>query len=356
MATIDRITGPMLESNLLREGANLSIETNLLFFDVVNDRIGIGNTAPDRSFVVSGNTKVNNLEVADVDLIVPYGSTAQRSSSNIAGLIRVNTETLRLEFNDGGKWQAIGEVVTTVTSDQYVGDGNTTVYSISSTQLTNSVIASINGLVKLPTVDYTVNANVLTFTTAPANTANIEIRGLAATIVVTELASGDGNNSVLAVDGQGIIISTGSTSLNQRWIFDTSGNFTPLANGVYNIGSTTEGIGNLYLSNSTIISSYLITNTATADQIIASLDATVYRSGEFLIQATDSTGGNYQKTTILAIHNGTVAEYTEYGNIAVGGTCGSYSIDYNSGSLRLLVTPASTNSTTFKATCLMTRI
>ena len=96
----------------------------------------------------------------------------------------------------------------------------------------------------------------------------------------------------------------------------------------------------------------LTTTTTTANQVLATLSTSVTRSAEFLIQGVDSTGSKYQVTKIIATHNGTTADYSEYGSVQVGGVTGSFSIDVNAGLLRLLVTPASTNSTTFKVICI----
>lgn len=100
----------------------------------------------------------------------------------------------------------------------------------------------------------------------------------------------------------------------------------------------------------------LTTTATTANQVIATLDATKIRSAEFLIQGVDSTSGKYQTTKILATHNGTTVDYTEYGSVQVGGVSGTFSVDYNTGSLRLLVTPSSANSTVFKVTCVTNSI
>jgi hypothetical protein len=69
----------------------------------------------------------------------------------------------------------------------------------------------------------------------------------------------------------------------------------------------------------------------------------------------DDTGTKYQKTKMLAVHNGTAAEYVEYGNVNLGGDCGTFDVSYSAG-LQLRVTPASTNSTVFKVTCILTKV
>ena len=60
---IGRITGPMLYSNLDRQGVSLQVDTDLVFFDVTNRRLGINKTNPGYSLDVNGNAHVGNLFV-----------------------------------------------------------------------------------------------------------------------------------------------------------------------------------------------------------------------------------------------------------------------------------------------------
>lgn len=60
---IGRITGSMLFSNLDRQGVNLAIDTNLVFFDVTNRRLGINTTNPGYSLDVNGNAHFGNLYI-----------------------------------------------------------------------------------------------------------------------------------------------------------------------------------------------------------------------------------------------------------------------------------------------------
>ena len=53
---IGRITGSVLKSNLTRNGVDLAFETNLLYLDVTNSRVGIGTSEPATALHVVGNT------------------------------------------------------------------------------------------------------------------------------------------------------------------------------------------------------------------------------------------------------------------------------------------------------------
>ena len=89
-----------------------------------------------------------------------------------------------------------------------------------------------------------------------------------------------------------------------------------------------------------------VTTTATTQVPVLSLDLSVYRSVEYQIQVTE--GSKYHTTKILAIHNGTAAVFNEYGTLNIGASTATFDVDINGSNLRLLATPASSNSTVFK--------
>lgn len=60
---VGRISGPLLKSNLLRDGVDLAFETNLLYLDVTNGRVGIKTSTPTDELHVSGTSRTTNLKV-----------------------------------------------------------------------------------------------------------------------------------------------------------------------------------------------------------------------------------------------------------------------------------------------------
>ena len=67
---LGRISGPLLAANLLRKGAglgeeNLAFETNLLYLDVINGRVGVKTNSPAAGYAlhVDGTSRSDNLEV-----------------------------------------------------------------------------------------------------------------------------------------------------------------------------------------------------------------------------------------------------------------------------------------------------
>ena len=65
MSQLGRIGGQVLTDNLLRAGVDLAFETDLLYLDVANQRIGINKSVPVYDLDVDSNIVTNNLTVSD---------------------------------------------------------------------------------------------------------------------------------------------------------------------------------------------------------------------------------------------------------------------------------------------------
>lgn len=81
---INYVAGQMLQNNLERDGANLAVETNLLYIDVVNGRIGINKSTPSVALDVNGNVLANNISTGNL------AATANVSAINVAATANVN--------------------------------------------------------------------------------------------------------------------------------------------------------------------------------------------------------------------------------------------------------------------------
>ena len=108
------------------------------------------------------------------------------------------------------------------------------------------------------------------------------------------------------------------------------------------IGETLTHNGSKFVNDLTTTT----TTTATTQVSILSLDLSVYRSVEYQIQVTE--GSKYHTTKILAIHNGTAAVHNEFGTLSIGTVPATFDVDISGSNMRLLATPASSNSTVFK--------
>jgi len=80
---IGRISGPLLKSNLIRDGVNLAFETDLLYLDVVNSRIGINTATPQYELDLVGTARTTNLEVLNQIEVGNFTLTGNTISSNL---------------------------------------------------------------------------------------------------------------------------------------------------------------------------------------------------------------------------------------------------------------------------------
>jgi hypothetical protein len=68
-SSLGRISGPLLKSNLERNGVDLAFETDLLYFDATNKRIGIRKDNPSFDLDVNSEIKSNKVVVTDEAII-----------------------------------------------------------------------------------------------------------------------------------------------------------------------------------------------------------------------------------------------------------------------------------------------
>ena len=62
---VGRISGPLLKANLLRNGVDLAFETDLLYLDVNNNRIGVKTASPAYDVDVNGTINATNLRATN---------------------------------------------------------------------------------------------------------------------------------------------------------------------------------------------------------------------------------------------------------------------------------------------------
>ena len=147
---IGRISGQLLKSNLLRAGENLAFETDLLYLDVVNSRIGIKTATPSTDLDVNGHIRSTNLTV-DTQLNVGdlhfTGNTITSDSSTINFVAAAGEATVyhsRLQIDD---LQLQGNTISTTVSNSSIEldpNGTGTVNIIANTNITGNLAVTGN--------------------------------------------------------------------------------------------------------------------------------------------------------------------------------------------------------------------
>jgi hypothetical protein len=281
------------------------------------DQVVVGNSATTSTLVTGAKLIVNSTDA----MIVPSGTTAQRPSNtggtDTAGMIRYNNTSNSLEFYNGTSWQSTGSSFTVITDVQFNGDGGTTAFSNAgfASTTTSGLIVSINGVVQIPTLAYSLTGTTINFTEAPSTGDVIDVRVITTSSTVTAIASTNGFMGVSA-DNNGVYINTGTSSATVYNWFNTTGAFV---SNVANVSVATA-------------------NTPTT---IDTIDNTQYRSAKYIIQATNGT--NYQVAEALVISNGTTATISVYGVVQTAGNLGIVSAT-QSGSNTLIQFVAANNN------------
>jgi hypothetical protein len=96
------------------------------------------------------------------------------------------------------------------------------------------------------------------------------------------------------------------------------------------------------------ISTDTVTTTSTSAANLDTFAIGTYRSAHYQVSISDATGGDYQSTELMVLHDGTTPSLSQYGTVVTDGELVTFAVDIDSGSLRVRITPASTNSTVFK--------
>ena len=214
-------------------------EANAFFVEGSTGNIGIRTATPNAGAALHINTTNS--------MIVPTGGTGDRPGTGVAGMVRFNTTTNNFEFFDGAEWVGTGSDFTIFTVDDFNGDGSTVAFTLSKDATSAGVIIALNGVVQDPGTAYSISGTTLTFTEAPANGDNIDVRILTTTAAVTEIA--DLNTSFKIED----VTETATTTINGNVVVTvTNAAVVPGANVTYDLGTSSLRWKDLWLSGTTL--------------------------------------------------------------------------------------------------------
>jgi len=296
--------------------------TNLLWTrpSATYDQVVIGNTVAAGSLVTGAK-----LHIASTDaILIPAGTQAQRPGTSgygtaVAGMMRYNTDTGFIEWNNGSSWQTASTNVITIAIDtQFTGTGSQTIFTLPSSTTTAGTIVSINGVVQIPTLAYSVTSGTtLTFTEAPASTDVIDVRTLTTTQTVTTLQSTNGAMQV-TTDNNGVYINTGTGSPA------TTTSWNPAGAEVWSVANVS------------------VASSGTPTQI-DSFSGSTYRSAQYTVQVTNGTS-NYQVFDALLIQNGTSANLVVLNSSLLGSSTGALTATYSGGNAILNFTAANNSN------------
>jgi hypothetical protein len=134
---IGRISGQLLKSNLIRDGVDLAFETDLLYLDVNNSRIGIRTANPQYDLDVDGTIRTTSFTADTQAQLADFTITGNTisSSSNIINFIPTAGQAVvynsRIQVND---IEIQGNTISTFVSNSNLefrpnGTGTVEIYS-----------------------------------------------------------------------------------------------------------------------------------------------------------------------------------------------------------------------------------
>ena len=222
-------------------------------------------------------------------------------------MLRYSTTAGAIEWYNGTTWATASTSFTVIADQQFTGTGSQTQFTLTNATTTAGTIVSINGVLQIPTLAYSVftGNSQLVFTEAPISTDVIDVRTLTTTQTVTQLYDATGYNTVNTLTGTGITFTTGTSSATTQYTIDTNGGFVTNGSNVTIASAGTSTIDNLYANS--------------------------YSSAKYTITATLSGTTIREVTEVLMVHNGSAAGagsayISSYGRVnTAGNTLVTYS-------------------------------
>ena len=303
---VGRISGPLLKDNLLRNGVNLAFETNLLYLDVVNSRVGINTSTPSTALQVNGTTRTTNLTSTTANLatftisgntIASSNATINLTPSGANAVVYQGTISVGLLNISGNTIQATGTNTsvnvtatgtgginlnnnTTVTGNLHAtgnitADGNIQLGdAVTDTITFNAEVAS--SILPSVTNTYDLGSNSLKWANVYATTVTattVSATSFTGSLTITGASNLTGNTTIGAT-------SADLLTVNSSIITD----LIPNSTATYNLGSTSKYWNNAYAStlqtSGLSFNSNVITSTATN----GNLQLTANGTGSVLIQ------------------------------------------------------------------------
>ena len=250
---LGRITGPLLKANLIRQGVNLAFETDLLYIDVINGRIGVKTTTPTNELQINGTARTTNLEVSQEATIASFtisGNTIA-SSNNVINLTPSGTNPVVYQ----GKIQT-GNLQLSTNVIETLGTNTDLVIETTGTGKVN------------------VNANVL---------VNGDLHATGTITADGDIQLGDANTDNIVFNA------------------DINSNIIPDDNNTWDLGSGPLGSGKSWR---TVYSNNVVTDTLTATNIIGNgIELTLPQGSIWYVaeNGNDTYNGNHEHAPFATI-------------------------------------------------------
>ena len=143
------------------------------------------NTAPESAddiYVINPGRTTALLQVSDNAITAAKLNVSAITGQTELATVAADDDVLLIVDTSAGTLKKIqkSNIATTLTYSvgSETGDGSTVAFTINSGRAVANVLVIVNGVVLVPTTDYTIASTTLTFNTAPLSGAEIQIRYL----------------------------------------------------------------------------------------------------------------------------------------------------------------------------------
>jgi len=294
------------------EAASLTITTDTLSNANTNGNVVI---QPNGYGIVDINT--------DTAILIPAGPEGSRPAGATAGFVRYNTSSGYLEYYNGATWINASPTTGLMSLDIYQGDNSTTTFTASQTVPVENYIVTLNGVMQLPGVAYTLSGADIIFADAPTSIDTVEIRSLNTSLVgLGPTIQNEAVNTIVTVEDtvgdNKVRITTAGT---ERLVIDSNLNLTAGTGITYNQTGISAGTGN------TIVDTFTTSS---------------YRSTKYFVQV--SNGSNHQVFDAMVVHNGT-NPYISSSTLYTSSSLGTLGVDMVGSTVQLIFVGSGTGNT-----------
>jgi hypothetical protein len=300
---IGRISGPMLQTNLERQGVDLSIDTDLLYVDVTNGRIGVLTDSPTAELEVVGDIKATNLAITGN---ITVGNTTVDS---------LDTGNIRLEDNTISTTNTDGNLIIAPNGTGVISVNSTKIIDLAAPSTTtdaankgyvdglfgnvsitgNTLVSSEGSLVLDDSVTVSGTLTVSNIIISGTTTGNIQAGNIAIVENTISSTNTDGNIN-LDPNGSGYITMTGTNGFvppsgddtnrpgsppSGLTRFNTTSNFLEFFNGTTWIAAGPEAgtITAQTLTGDGSTDTFTLERSTTTEAVIVSTNGTVQKPG-----------------------------------------------------------------------------
>lgn len=166
MGVIGKVAGTMLKDNLVRNGVDLQIDSNLMYYDIANRRVGINTITPGNALTVNGAATLSSIYINSSNLTAVTGNLVLNS---LTGNIDVSNKIISYVAAPVGNLDATNKQYVDVLVDAirypnlYLGNsnsGNTNVVLNSETLNLVGVTNQINVAITESTATFSLASNL----------------------------------------------------------------------------------------------------------------------------------------------------------------------------------------------------